>query len=187
MVTFAKTIEIKSIGKFEIASGMIRVSDPCYDKDAWCADTVPAKNGIWQASIVMFDEGEWGNRVGYLIAYHKDFPVDQYSHDWQRVDFEIGVDSGQAGIFDDGFFKDDESVKGLKRLYNKSICEEIPWYSICCDRTLHKGLAGVIPYGAISSSGYGDGRYDYYVRKNAYGDVIAVMIDFGLEGDEEDG
>lgn len=61
--------------------------------------------------------------------------------------FEVGVDSGQAGFFDDARFKkhnggDDES-----------------FYEKACDTTLSRMQAGVIDEGAVCNSGYGDGGY----------------------------
>jgi len=180
-----QTKQNKFIGEFKIVSGIARVSDPCYKKDTWCNGTLKVKNGTWMTNIVMFDEGDWGDRVGYLIVRHKDYSVNEDSCGLEGVDFEVGVDSGQVGVFDDSFFKDDESVKGLKRMDDRIICEDEPFYSMCCDRTLHDGQAGVIPYGAISSSGYGDGRYDCHIKKNKKGEVIAIIVDFDLENEED--
>jgi hypothetical protein len=48
---------------------------------------------------------------------------------------------------------------------------------MCCDRTLHKDQAGVIPFGAVSSSGGGDGYYKCLVKKDG-DEVVGVLIDF---------
>lgn len=66
---------------------------------------------------------------------------------WHAALFEVGVDSGQAGFFDDARFKkhnggDDES-----------------FYEKACDTTLSRMQAGVIDEGAVCNSGYGDGGY----------------------------
>ena len=29
-----------SLGEFEVTSGVLRVSDPCYERDTWCAGTI---------------------------------------------------------------------------------------------------------------------------------------------------
>ena len=44
----------------------------------------------------------------------------------------------------------------------------------------HKGL------GVCVSTGYGDGFYPVLVKRNAEGRVMAVMVDFGLEEDEDE-
>ena len=60
-----------SLVEFEVTSGVLRVSDPCYERDTWCAGTIePAIEGYWTAQAVIFNEGSWGNRVGYLIVQH---------------------------------------------------------------------------------------------------------------------
>lgn len=153
-----KNRKINNIGSFQIKSGKVRISDPCYD-DTVCAGTLKnVKNGTWNAYIHVFDEGKWGKRVGFLEAFRAHF--NETDGDWNTEKIDVGVDSGQAGIFDEQYFKDDEIVKDCKRYVpNNSICEDEPWYSICCDRTLRKEMAGVIPFGAVSSSGYGDGVY----------------------------
>lgn len=46
------------------------------------------------------------------------------------------------------------------------------------------GLFGVVPFGAVSSSGFGDGGYDLYVlREN--GEIVAGRIAFIVEEDKE--
>ena len=177
-----------SLGEFEVTSGVLRVSDPCYERDTWCAGTIePAIEGYWTAQAVIFNEGSWGNRVGYLIVQHKDYNFDLTDSGWSLENIDVGVDSGQAGVFDDRYYRDDDVVKHITRKHSESICEDDPWYSICCDRTLCDEQAGVIPHGAVSSSGYGDGSYRCLTQKDENDNIIAVMIDFGLsEEDEED-
>jgi len=178
----------KSVGSFKVESGQIIISDPCYDKPNSKKTKhlpfngiLPAKNGKWQAEIVMSDEGSWGDRVAYLVCYHPEHRIDENSCEMEEViDFEVGVDSGQAGVFDAKYYNDDDSIKGLERLYDRTpINVAEPWYSMCCDRTLHKDQAGVIPFGAVSSSGEGDGCYKCLVKKDG-DEVVGVLIDFGV-------
>ena len=174
---------MKKIGQFEVKSGKIKVSDPCYDKaDGFLGATIPnAKKGTWNAFVVNVDKGSWGNRVGHLIACQGDNQIDKNDSRWEKNPGEIAVDSGQAGIYDEKWFKDDSVVVGLKRLSEEIICEDKPWYSFNCDRTIGRH-GGVIPYGAVSSSGFGDGGYDCYTI-TIKGKVVAVMIDYGLDDD----
>ena len=38
------------LGKFDVVSGRLAVSDPCYDEDVWCRGELEnAKNGYWLA------------------------------------------------------------------------------------------------------------------------------------------
>lgn len=40
-----------SLGVIQITSGAIRITDPCYSPDTWCADQASAKNGLWRTEI----------------------------------------------------------------------------------------------------------------------------------------
>ena len=183
-----KTIKL---GKFKVESGVVRVSDPCYDRKTWCAGTIDGvKKGEWVAEAISFNEGEWGNRIGYLIAFHKDYKFD-IDKTREVANFQVGVDSGQAGIYDDKYFKDDKvfaKFTNKDRKYDQIICPEDVWYSWNCDKTLVKPSAGIIPFGCVSSSGYGDGGYECSFIKEE-GKVVAIVINYGLEeenGNEED-
>jgi len=174
----------ETLGKFEIETPIVRVSDPCYDKETWCAGTIDnCKVGEWESKVIKSNEGSWGERVAYLIAWHQDTVEPNVDNDWKKSDIDVGVDSGQAGIFDDKYFKDDDIVDVVKRVHYESICTDEPWYSICCDRTLCKKGAGVIPFGCVSCAGYGDGSYNASYIEDGH-NVVAIMIDFGL-GEEE--
>ncbi|MBK8989454.1 MAG: hypothetical protein IPM39_25910 [Chloroflexi bacterium] len=63
------------IGEFDVTSGKLRISDPCYDVDTWCAGEVEAANGRWAASVERTDEGIWGTRIARLLVTHVDCPV----------------------------------------------------------------------------------------------------------------
>jgi hypothetical protein len=101
-----KTTETIKLGTFEIVSGKVRISDPCYDKKTWCAGTLDnVATGTWKAKVVKIDRHDgWGNRCRKLIATHESFDS-AMDYNSNVFDFEIGVDSGQAGIFDDKFYK----------------------------------------------------------------------------------
>lgn len=157
--------------KFQVESGEIHISDPCYDIGDGI--NILAKNGDWIAYVDFEDCGSWGRRVKSLVAeFHGN------SNPASTVESTICVDSGQAGIFDSNKFKDDDSVAGLSRVHNKIICENEPFYSICCDRTLSDKQWGTIPNGCVSSSGYGDGCYPVSILKDNKGKAIRVEINF---------
>ena len=171
--------------QFEIVSGKVRVTDPCYDEKTWCSAGVDnVKNGVWNAFVVMKNEREWGTRCAELQVWHSDYRKDDVvTHTMEYIKADIGVDSGQAGVFDSKFFKDPKSVAGVERTYNGArLCEDEPWYSMCCDRTLGEKMWGTIPYGAVSRSGFGDGGYNAYLTKKD-GKVVAIKIVF--IGDDE--
>ena len=179
----------EAIGEFTVVSGKVYVTDPCYEKGGrYQALVKNVKNGKWFAFIERGDE----DRPAILKVVHEDYditraenPFDVPSVLTSPEKVEIGVDSGQAGVFDTKFYRDDSSVVGLDRKANEAICEDEPFYSMCRSRTLSWIGAGTIPYGAVSSSGYGDGCYDAFVFKDAKGKVIDIRIIF-IGDDNED-
>ena len=176
---------IIDLGTFEMASDRMAVSDPCYDTDVWCRgelqDVLP---GIWEASVIKRDEGEWGIRVAKLVAVHKDY-VDSDMEPMTLAPFEVGVDSGQAGLFDAQHYRDDAVVVDPDTAVNGNEPGAL-WYMHCCCLTLTKLAAGVMPYGVVASSGYGDGSYDCFVSRNSDGKIVRVEIEFiPEEGDDE--
>jgi hypothetical protein len=177
-------VEVYEVGSFEVVSGTLRISDPCYDDLSWCSGELPAVNGTWSAMYGEIDEASWGKRVAWLIAYTG--PVPSVNFGWFKTDIDVGVDSGQAGIFDARYYRDDELAKGVElHEPDDAICEDEPWYSLCCDRTCNDNMAGIIPYGVVSRSGFGDGGYDCYAIEGPDKKVRAVKIVF-IGEDEED-
>lgn len=68
-----KNREFINLGEFEMTSPVMRVSDPCYERDVWCCGTVDhCKLGTWEAGVLKTDEGEWGTRCAVLAVRHKD-------------------------------------------------------------------------------------------------------------------
>ena len=166
------------LGKFKIESGVARVSDPCYDKDTWCAGIVKVKKGEWKAQAIKNEEG----RVVRLTAFHKDNEkLINKLNAWKTTNIDVGVDSGQCGIYDDKYFKDDNVFAKRTRAdrkYKNIICENEPWYSWNCDTTCAEPNAGTIPFGCVSSTG-GDGSYICRTISKGHR-VVAVEIDFGI-------
>jgi hypothetical protein len=121
-----------------------------------------------------------------LIVKH--FNCISMSPRWVEEPFDVGVDSGQAGVFDAAHFRDNLVVMGVERISKEApICPEEPWYSICCDRTIGSPCgAGVVPHGAVSSSGFGDGSYRCWTAKDRDGQVVAVKISYLYEEELED-
>lgn len=54
-------------------------------------------------------------------------------------------------------------------------------YNACCRQTVSKHSGGQVDLGAAISSGYGDGSYPVYVRRNKEGRILQVLIDFTLD------
>lgn len=245
-------METVNIGEFNLKSGTVRISDPCYEKDTWCAGTVDSvKTGKWLSSIVKYDDSEtdWGDRVGELHAYHESKETKE-EPEWEELGIDVGVDSGQAGIFDEDFYgtdleepvemrgnleynlngiiyREQSKVDYLQNLREKSIELEfrdklkIPssldtefllielkakkhiedlrkqmklepvesktdFYEVCCDKTLGSAMAGAMPYGVVSRSGFGDGSYAAYACRNKENKIIGLKIVFISEEEIEE-
>ena len=180
--------DYKQIGSFEMTDTIMRVSDPCYDTTTWCCGTIPnCLTGQWDSAVVYSDEGIMGQRIALLVAKHSgsvhsfdlcdkiraDEENIYYSAGWEVCGFEVGVDSGQAGFFDEAHYQDESVFAGHPAPH---VSYGGLWYSHCCDRTLSEDQAGTIPYGVISCSGYGDGGYTALMHKTAGGQVDCVAI-----------
>lgn len=179
----SKKFTFESIGSFELTQPNMRVSDPCFNKDVWCSRVLPnCQPGTWEAAIAHIDSNFWGHRVGALVVRHTDGPAfkrfesvrfDRVPKGIEIFPDDAGVDSGQCGFFDDAFFRDDKDCEGIETTVDYGS----PWYNVCCDITLSEEMGGIIPHGAVSSSGAGDGGYPiYYIEKD--GQVAAAMLQF---------
>ena len=166
------------VGNFKIESGKVIVTDPCYEIDEQnILENV--KNGNWNIFLNVVNANSWGKRVKEIIVQHDSCNT---AKNWENAKINVGVDSGQAGIYDVHFYRDDSVVDNMTdkdRMYTEEkICENEPWYSWNCDRTLSKEFGGSIPFGAVSSSGFGDGCYDCFYQQNEKGEIDAIKIVF---------
>ena len=161
------------LGLFEMVSGRMAVSDPCYDRNAWCRGELEGVlNGTWRAQAVEQDSGK---RIARLIAFHEDYAYAKLPR-MERADFEVGVDSGQAGLFDARHYRDDSVA--WEPATSPFGGRGAAWYELCCRTTSTPMHGGVIPYGAVSNSGYGDGCYGCTFWRNDDGKVVRVEIEF---------
>ena len=175
----------KSIGTFQVKSSRLLAIDPCYDEDFQGAEISRPLKGTWSASVTR-KEG----RVATLLA---EAVGGKPETGWIEVGGEVGVDAGQAGIFDMGGWRQDKEAlvdaESLKVAKDHPDFEPTKWckenkgkgerfYAACCLRTLGPKACGVIGVGAVSESGWGDGCYTAYVRRNAKGLAVAVKIRF---------
>ena len=172
-------------------SNNVRVSDPCYTDDVWCKTQL--KNvlpGLYNWSVAHSDEGVWGNRISSITMIHGDFDDDD-SIEWQYHS-DIGVDSGQAGIFCESSYRNDEVAASIT---TPEVDFEIPfdsagdaWYTKMCKFTLGGDGYGMYDTGLVSCSGIGDGQYPLYVAYDRNNYIIAMKIDYLLDDeDDEDG
>lgn len=154
-------------------SGLALVTDPCYSRDTWCAGSVAVKPGKWFTTVKYSDEGSWGIRVAELLCWHSDSNQAAAEGATDRLSFEVGVDSGQAGVFCDTLYPESPDDMG-------EFGERGTFYGDCCAATCDTAESfGVIQgKGVCASSGYGDGGYDAfaYFQANVAAAIRIVFI-----------
>lgn len=141
------------------------VSDPCYDLGTWCLAIIEnVKVGEYLVNVTKMDTKGWGNRVSSIKVVHAENIFSK--HNWEKTEHEIGVDSGQAGIFDFPTFR--KNNEG--------------WYDSMCDLTDGEPGWGTYNKGVVSRSGFGDGSYDLYISK-VDDKIVGMAIDFHVDED----
>ena len=165
-------ISIIKTGTINLSDKII-ISDPCYERGIWCAisdfEVMPGK---YETFIIKYAD-DCDVRAAAVIAVHSDY-IETLDFIWKSHNCEVGVDSGQAGIFDDSIYPEKGEPKG-------EYDDEETFYGECCKLTLSDTQGGILKNekGVVSSSGYGDGCYELFSQyRNGY--CIALMIDFTL-------
>lgn len=169
----------------------VMVSDPCYTEPTWCQIKLDdVKPGNYNAYHKEHDCGEWGVRSSMLLVIHQDHTEDEL--EWDQEDGEVGVDSGQAGIFSyetyrkDGLEMEVPTVgydgRSFEWLDTLSRADEVggDWYTKMCKKTLTTDGWGTYDQGIVSRSGFGDGGYSLYTAR-IDGEVVAMAVDFAVE------
>lgn len=165
----------ENIGSFEIKSGRMKISDPCYDLDTHMGAVIPALNGRWNAYIEHSQSGFGGNRPGKIMVRHESYNY-VAENQFTLANFEVGVDSGQAGFWDASYDTSQRSVDDSEVEEDWTENSKALYWQIC---NLTGGTeAGVLSFGVFSSSGDGDGGYPCYIAKDKDGFLIAAYIDF---------
>ena len=78
--------------KFNVTSGVMVCSDPCYEIPTWCQGIVEnVKNGEWEAEVETSDEGGWGERIAVLKVNHVNAKL---TGGFELLNFDGGADSG---------------------------------------------------------------------------------------------
>ena len=153
------------------------VSDPCYGFGTWCQGILEnVLPGEYDCVMERSDEGDWGNRISAIEVTHTSCKGQFIEYDLE--DFVIGVDSGQAGIFDYTYYEK----------YNTNETVDDGWYDEVCEKTYTDYFDGntIDDFGFVSSSGYGDGGYDCWTARNEDGKIIAIRVEFITEDYDEE-
>lgn len=167
------------VGFFQTKSNKIRVTDPCYSRSTRGTYVATAREGIWHAFADVQDCGEWGMRVRELAVVHR-IINDRDMKSIRRSATEplptrpggpeIGVDSGQAGFFDETEYPNDHDVDTV-------------FYDECCRATDGNLQFGIVSAGVVSASGFGDGGYDLFVD-NLSGESTCMRLVFIRPGEK---
>lgn len=174
--------DLEYIGTFNLGT-KVMVSDPCYKLDTWCQGVLEnVKSGIWEAYLKMVDTGMWGVRVAELITISSEHCEKHLTIMDEHQEFEIGVDSGLAGIFDyEYYYKSHADEKVKEDWYDKQIMRQF----FPGDESTWQNSVFTESNGVVSNAGYGDGGYDCYVARNAEGEIIGIRIVYISEEDND--
>jgi len=133
-------------GAFDVVSGVLRVTDPCYDIDVHCAGIVRAAVGKWRWRVAITNES------ATVTAHLSTFDPNDSEEAWEAEPFDVGVDSGTFGIFEASKYSKDD----LDDVYNPEGIYEID-------------------HGIAATTGIGDGIFQCQTIKRS-GIAIAVRV-----------
>jgi hypothetical protein len=180
---------------FNVTSGKLVISDPCYRCDENVVQdylkVVKAKNGKWFFEVCYSDEGPWGDRVAGIIARHESYQYDESLKRGVMIK-NLCVDSGQMSIVDFEHYKNDEDAKdfvpNLTKEWGDHYCENEgdEWYRMISEISLSEESAGCFEHGCVSSSGFGDGSYNGLVTYDGNNEAIKIDITFIEDEDSYD-
>ena len=146
------------------------VTDPGFPRGAWCSGQVRTRPGTWNGTVF---RQEGTDLITALMVHHASLgPLPKEDPRWRHLGFEVGVDSGKAGIFCDSSFPRGMSGPGsAQEAFSRRTSDLVhgaeQW--------------GVLPDGIVSKSGHGDGTYYAYGIKDSSGLAVAILLEFILE------
>lgn len=175
---------IHEVGKIKTKNKLV-VSDPCYTLNTWCLIVL---NNMLEGNYRCFFERNEDSGISESWIVHENYKVNKETID-DFVDY-IGVDSGQAGYFDYEYFEKYSDLKSTNpdkynEEYYLKICNLTYSYFEEIERNSVSGGITSNNEAFVTSSGYGDGCYECFVKRNKENKIIAVKIVF-IEYDDED-
>lgn len=171
------------LGVFVTGPHMV-VADPGCDSK----HTFDVQPGAWVATALEGDTS-WGRRSLALVVEVVGGDSAVHASDWRYANANVGVDTGQLGFYDADRFAAVRDAHDVDR--------DTTWYeAVCaltCDpETSRRRVGGTVthgdrtPFGAVTGSGYGDGVYPVYVRRNEAGVVVALACVFCPDDEDEE-
>ena len=183
-----KSSQCVRLGFFTQVSDNLLICDSAISRDdenLVCLS--PAEPGMWRAAVQMVKREESGEMDGtvpaFLLAKSSSCPFSFQQMLGQallwRKKQNVFTESGIMGVFDEKYYQDPTPfgfppIPGSNERWVKECGNLLRGYPNAC----------VLPHGAISCSGEGEGLYDAYYLENSMGKVIAIAIDFLLYGAE---
>lgn len=184
LLHFPTNVVAEALGTFEVDSGLLTVGDPGYTKAClrFHVPLVGTKTGTWCGTVLRAHVPGRGERCAALVAHHESYLPSVDQPVWVPLG-SLDVEYAVAGIFDSAHYY--EGVLDADVIDEARVAED-PWYAACARRAHGRGAyddrgAGVVPFGCVASSGFGDGVYTCYVVRAADRAVVGVCIDFDLE------
>lgn len=149
------------------------VSDPCYNICTWCSGIInnlfPGVYSCYVIQGIVKDWEDWGVREKELYITHLCSSIKPEDIS-EPTNFEVGVDSGKAGIFDYDYYEkyhnEEKDKEAFEVWYDKYVCGVDENYKITSD------------LGVWSRSGLGDGSYECFIHTNSDGKVDGIKIVF---------
>ena len=146
----------QEIARIRLGDTVVAI-DPCQEPDLGLGPRIQnVLAGIFICKIEQVNMRCWGRRVKSLTATAENANALNQTSRWHYAG-DVYVDSGQAGIFPEEYFKkyckDDD--------YD---AEPHSWYRKICNQTLEKDWGEIDEQCVVSSSGTGDGAYPVFVK-----------------------
>ena len=154
------------LGVFNVKSGRVIITDPCYEIDLNLGLLLDAIDGKWEAYVSI----ENGDDVVSLKVIHQNYNTDRYAHP-RNFDYldEVSIDSGQLAICDLNKYKTDPNE-----------------YEKYCQATSSPYSANIVEnYAVVSSTGFGDGEYTIQGAKKD-GKYYGFMVNFINDHEDDD-
>ncbi|VWX34547.1 SMI1/KNR4 family protein [Exiguobacterium oxidotolerans] len=150
-----KTNQAYRIGRFTVEGTKLITTDPYYglEEDTELQLILSnVKSGSWTAATI-YTEDEW---VKQLLVFEGD---KKRSGKWHRQEQSIGVDSALVGIFDLTAYRQNHAVE-----FEAVVSSD--------------DQAGIVSFGAVSTSGFGDGLYDVDIQYDVSRQIVGVRVNF---------
>ena len=182
-----KTLEQELLVGVLNVNDKLLLTDPCYELGTWCTGEAVLPYGSYNCYCTYRDKC-----VAGIYIINTDVKGLNNVFEGKRISGNLGVDSGQLGIFNTirynkGVSKE-EFEKSLelkflyedwKRTYDENDTDKDSFYKCCCNYTLTQQKCGVIKgVGFVSSSGYGDGTYMAHYLVNKQGEKVGLQVVF---------